>query len=145
MQMFRKSTGPGVKRCSRFQSCSFMYVLLLLSHFSRVWLCDPIDGSPPGFPIPEILQIRTVEWVAISFSNAWKWKGNRSVVSDSSRDPGSIPGWGRSPGEGNGSPFQYSCLENPMERGSWWLQSMRLQRVRHDLVTKPPHYIRTFE
>ena len=33
-------------------------------------LCDPIDGSPPGFPIPEILQARTLEWVAISFSNA---------------------------------------------------------------------------
>ena len=33
-------------------------------------LCDPIDGSPPGFPIPRILQARTVEWVAISFSNA---------------------------------------------------------------------------
>ena len=37
-------------------------------------LCDPIDGSPPGFPIPGILQARTLEWVAISFSNAWKWK-----------------------------------------------------------------------
>ena len=37
-------------------------------------LCDPIDGSPPGFPVPGILQARTLEWVAISFSNAWKWK-----------------------------------------------------------------------
>ena len=37
-------------------------------------LCDPIDGSPPGSPIPGILQVRTLEWVAISFSNAWKWK-----------------------------------------------------------------------
>ena len=37
-------------------------------------LCDPIDGSPPGSPVPGILQARTVEWVAISFSNAWKWK-----------------------------------------------------------------------
>ena len=36
-------------------------------------LCDPIDGSPPGSPIPGILQARTLEWVAISFSNAWKW------------------------------------------------------------------------
>ena len=35
-------------------------------------LCDPIDGSPPGFPVPGILQARTLEWVAISFSNAWK-------------------------------------------------------------------------
>ena len=37
-------------------------------------LCDPRDGSPTGFPVPGILQARTVEWVAISFSNAWKWK-----------------------------------------------------------------------
>ena len=37
-------------------------------------LCDPIDGSPPGSPVPGILQARTREWVAISFSNAWKWK-----------------------------------------------------------------------
>ena len=37
-------------------------------------LCDPLDGSPPGSPIPGILQARTPEWVAISFSNAWKWK-----------------------------------------------------------------------
>ena len=37
-------------------------------------LCDPIDGSPPGSPVPGILQARTLEWVAVSFSNAWKWK-----------------------------------------------------------------------
>ena len=37
-------------------------------------LCDPIDCSPPGSPVPGVLQARTLEWVAISFSNAWKWK-----------------------------------------------------------------------
>ena len=37
-------------------------------------LCNPIDGSPPGSLVPGILQARTLEWVAISFSNAWKWK-----------------------------------------------------------------------
>ena len=37
-------------------------------------LCDPIDGSLPGCPVPGILQARTLEWVAISFSKAWKWK-----------------------------------------------------------------------
>ena len=37
-------------------------------------LCDPIDGSPPGSAVPGILQARILEWVAISFSNAWKWK-----------------------------------------------------------------------
>ena len=37
-------------------------------------LWDPMDSSPPGYPVPRILQARTLEWVAISFSNAWKWK-----------------------------------------------------------------------
>ena len=37
-------------------------------------LCDPIDGSPPGSPVPGILQARTLEWIAIYFSHAWKWK-----------------------------------------------------------------------
>ena len=54
-------------------------------------LCDPIDGSPPGSPVPGILQARTLEWVAISFSNAWKWKWSRSVVSDSYRLHGLQP------------------------------------------------------
>ena len=54
----------------------------LLTHWSLaakslqscLTLCDHIDGSPPGSPIPGTLQARTLEWVAISFSNAWKWK-----------------------------------------------------------------------
>ena len=45
----------------------------------------------------------------------------------------SIPGSGRSPGEGNGNPLQYSCLENPRDRGVWWDYSQRgHERVRHD-------------
>ena len=47
-------------------------LLLLLSRFSCVRLCDPRDGSPPGSPVYGILQARTLEWVAISFPNAWK-------------------------------------------------------------------------
>ena len=53
-------------------------------------------------------------------------------------DVGSIPGSGRSPGEGTGSPLQYSCLENPMDRGTWWATVHVVTRVRHDSVTKPP-------
>ena len=59
-----------VAQCSLQQ----LLLLLLLSCFSRVQLCDPIDGSPPGSSIPGILKARTLEWVAISFSNAWQWK-----------------------------------------------------------------------
>ena len=44
-------------------------------------LCNPIDGSPPGSPISGILQARTLEWVAISFSNAWKWKVKGKLLS----------------------------------------------------------------
>ena len=45
---------------------------------------------------------------------------NAPVNAEDVRDVGSIPGLGRSPGGGHGSPLQYSCLENPMDRGAWW-------------------------
>ena len=52
---------------------------------------------------------------------------------------GLIPGSGRSPGEENGNPLQYSCLENPMDRGNYSQPTVSgLARVGHDLVTKPP-------
>ena len=74
------SKSPGNKLCLFFNGCvyltSFMkhiFFCKLLSRFSQT-LCDPIDGSPPGSPVPGILQARTLEWVALSFSNAWKGK-----------------------------------------------------------------------
>ena len=51
-----------------------LLLLLLLSLQSCPTLCDPIDVSPPGSPVTGIVQARTLEWVAISFSNTWKWK-----------------------------------------------------------------------
>ena len=86
-----------IKSCSPLWVCVFMFVsriiraslvaqlvkhppamqeLLLFAKSlqSCPTLCDPIDGSPLGSPVPGILQARTLEWVAISFSNAWKWK-----------------------------------------------------------------------
>ena len=54
-----------------------LLLLLLLSHYSCVRLCT----TPPGSPIPGILQERTLEWVAISFSNAWKWKVKAKLLS----------------------------------------------------------------
>ena len=48
---------------------------------SCLTLCDPIDSSQPASPIPGILQSRTLKWVAISFSNAWKWKGKVKPLS----------------------------------------------------------------
>ena len=57
----------------------FFYGVCVCVHATKslqscLTLCDPIDGSPPGSPVPGILQARTLEWVAISFSNASKWK-----------------------------------------------------------------------
>ena len=51
-----------------------VYAATAKSLQSCLTLCNPIDGSPPGSPVPGILQARTLEWVAISFSNAWKQK-----------------------------------------------------------------------
>ena len=65
-----KNTGGG---------CHFLLWCMKVKSESEVaqsclTLCDPIDGSPPGSPITGILQARTLEWVAISSSNGWKWK-----------------------------------------------------------------------
>ena len=56
----------------------------------------------------------------------------------SAGDLGSIPGLGRFPGEGNGNPLQYSCLENPTDRGAWQAIVHRVARVGQELATKPP-------
>ena len=56
-------------------------------------------------------------------------------------DGHSFPGSGRSPGEGNGNPLQYSCLVNPMDKGVWWATIHESSRVRQDLVTKEQNKI----
>ena len=58
---------------------------------------------------------------------------------------GSVPGLGRSPGEGNGNPLQYSCWENPMDRGAWWapvhgVAKSRTQLSMHAVISKRLHY-----
>ena len=64
-------------------------LLLLRSHFSRVGLCDPIDGSPPGSPVPGILQPRTLEWVAIFLLQCMKVRSESEVAQScpTLRDP----------------------------------------------------------
>ena len=82
---------------------------------SCLTLCDPIDGSPPGSPIPGILQARTLEWVAISFSNAWKWKGKVKSLSRVRLLDCSLPGSSamdsRLPGSSAHGIFQARVLE----------------------------------
>ena len=82
--------------------------------FSRSVVPDswaPMDCSPPDCAVRGILQARILEWFALI---AQMVESTYNV-----ENPFSIPGLGRSPREGNGYPLQYSCLENPMDRGAW--------------------------
>ena len=64
---------------------------------------------------------RDTQWFSFNRENHMGFPGGSEVKASAwnAGDPGSIPGSGRSPGEGNGNPLQYSCLENPMEGGAW--------------------------
>ena len=67
--------------CISFCSTMKWITVTVKSLQSCPTLCDPTDGSPPGSPVPGILQARTLEWVAISLSNAWKWKVKVKLLS----------------------------------------------------------------
>ena len=78
--------------------------------------------------------------ISLPYSPSWGFPYS-SVGKESAcnaGDLGLIPGLGRSPGEGNGNPLQYSCLENLMERGAWRATVHGVARVEHDLATNPP-------
>ena len=98
-------------------SQAVLLLLLLLSLFIRVRLCDPTDGSPQGSPVPGILQARTLEWVAISFSEVALVVKNSLANAEDIRDMSSIPGSGRS--HGHGSPLQYPCLRSLVGYSPW--------------------------
>ena len=103
-------------------------------------LSDPMDCSLPGSSVHGIFQARVLEWGAIAFSNTeysvcQSWASQVVLVvknlpanAGDIRDVGSIPASGRSPGEGNGNPLQYSCLENPINRGAWWAIVCRISK-----------------
>ena len=87
-------------------------------------LCDPMDYCPPGSSVHGILQARILAWVAIPFlqgifptQDLLGSDGKESACNVG--DLGLIPESGRIPGGGNDNPFQYSCLENPMDGGAW--------------------------
>ena len=89
-------------------------------------LHDPMDCSLPGSSVHGIFQARGLEWGAIAFSDIdtmmciFSGSSDGKESAHNAGDPGLIPGLGRSPGEGNGYPLQYSCLEHPMDTGAWW-------------------------
>ena len=80
-------------------------------------LSDPMNCSLPGSSVHGIFQARVLEWGAIAFSG-------------STGDVGSISESERSPGEGNGNPLQYSCLDNPLNRGVWQATVHRIAKNR---------------
>ena len=122
-----------------------VYMVLNESESERVaqscpTLCNPVDCSPPSSSVHGILQARVLEWGAIAFSMAsnifclissysplfgvkfaicylrtFPGSSDGKASTYNAGDSGSTPGSGRSPGEGNGTPLQYSCLENPMD------------------------------
>ena len=70
--------------------------------------------------------------VALDGGAFGRWDSDSKEPACDAGDLGSIPGLGRSPGEGHGYPLQNSCLENPRDGGAWWLPSMGSHRVGHD-------------
>ena len=121
-----KNTGVG---------CHFLLQCMKVKSESEVvqscpTLRDPMDCSPPGPSVHGIFQARVLEWGAIAFSillpkihdledptfMGFSGGSDSKMSACNAGDPGSIPGSGRSPGEGNGNPLQHSCLENPMDR-----------------------------
>ena len=129
--------------CETVSSPVFVTLLLQLSAapvLNCFSLCDPMDCSPPGSSVHGIFQARVLEWGVIAFSRRPSWPTDWTRVSHiagrrftvwatrevlvvkklpaNARDIGDW--WGRSLGKGNGNPLQYSCLENPMDRGAWW-------------------------
>ena len=101
-------------------------------------LCDPRDGSPPGSPVPGILQARTLEWVAISFSNAWKWKVK--VKSAQSCPTPSDTMDCSPPGSSDHGIFQARVLEwgatafSMVMPGDIWIRLLGADNVHFDLV-----------
>ena len=113
----------------------------------------PAFWDPRDYTVNGILQARILEWIAFPFSRGPSQPRNRTGVSCiaggfftnwaireafNAGDEGSVPGLGRSPGEGNGNPFQYSCLRNPGERSLQGYSPWGWKRVGHYLMTKPP-------
>ena len=111
-----KNTGVG---------CHFLLQCMKVKSESEVTqLCptlpNPMDCSLPRSSIHGIFQARVLEWhVLVPFIKDFPGDSGGKESTCNTGDPDSISGSGRSHGEGNGNPFQYSCLDNPMDRGVW--------------------------
>ena len=139
-----KRYGKPLPYIFNFEVISTMYIDLLnfnkikdsLPEFKNIWKILYRDGKSNSQYVCACVYIyiwKTLnfnqnqmysEKFNLSLKEAWLLPSAGGSYSKESAhnagDPGLIPGWGRSPGEGNGNPLQYSCLENPMGRGAWW-------------------------
>ena len=108
------------------------FVSLVSEGSKGAWDCTPRWWLPTGVSGDRAFHRRLAVWTPASQSQVggvtgalmhhWDFPGGSDSKASAynAGDPGSIPGSGRSPGEGNGNPLQYSCLENPMDREAWW-------------------------
>ena len=104
-----------------------------------VWWNMGVQGTrlstSTGYNSPEN-HLKVIVCLRIEYSGDPCWASSKESACHAG-DAGSVPGSGRSPAEGNGNPLQYSCLENPMDRGAWWATVHGVTRVGYNLVTKP--------
>ena len=121
---------------------------------SCLTLCNPMDYSQALLPMEFFRQeycsmlSSPSPWGSMRQVNIWvsifpgNWDGKESACN--ARDLGLIPGWGSCPGEGNGDPLQYSCLQNSMDRGAWWpmggKESNTTERLTHTHTHTHIHY-----
>ena len=112
-------------------SCMCIHSVLTVSWGFTEYCASPLEA--------EGAKICNQTLLFISVSPAWQVSLVAHKVKNlptNAGDAGSIPQLGRSPGEGNGNPLQYSCLGNPVDRGTWWSTVQRIARVGYNLATK---------
>ena len=143
---------PGIlqARTLEWVAISFLQCMKMKSEREVTQSCptlsDPMDCNPPGSSIHGIFQARVLEWGAIAFSDQpgtilycnriyFPGGSHGKAAARNAGDLGSIPGSGRSPGEGNGNPLQHSCLENPMDGGACTVHGVGNSRIRLSYFT----------
>ena len=128
---------PGIEPASLMSSA--LAVEKEMASHSSSFLEDPKDGGAWWASVYGVAQSRTqLKRLSSSSSSSSKghyislWLSGKEFACNAgdAEDMGSIPGSGRSPGGGHGNPRQYSCLENPMDRGAWWAAVHRVTKSR---------------
>ena len=113
--------------------------LLGSSCFLAMWKCAPSVVRPSHLKkiviwknIIKFIYFILFFSVLVRWLPRWLSSKESACHAEDAGDLGSTPGWRRSPGGGHDNPLQYSCLENPMDRGAWWAIVHRVTRVGHD-------------